>query len=228
MGRPAIDLTGQRFGALVVVGRADDTRDKKARWICKCECGATKIIRSAVLRRGIKSCGCMTHDILSRMATERCTTHGLSKHRLESILYGMHRRCENKSDWAYKYYGARGVYVCDEWKGIAPFYEWAINNGYKDGLEIDRIDNNGPYAPWNCRWVTSEENHQNTSANKRVICTDSETGDTTEYGSIRQASRATGIAAATITRMLKGKRTYKHRYNFTPIDGKEMSRPAYR
>lgn len=219
MGRPAIDLTGQRFGRLVVVERAENTKDQKAQWLCKCDCGKTLVVRSAALRRrkGQKSCGCWTSEILAMRIRERNTTHGLTHHRITSVFEGMHRRCEKTNHNHYKDYGGRGIYVCDEWKTIEPFYKWAMENGYEDGLQIDRINNDGPYAPWNCRWVTSEENHQNTRVNRRIKCEATKTGETVEYGSIRQASRETGVSVETIVRMIDGKRTYKHPFSFSEI-----------
>ena len=73
----------------------------------------------------------------------------------------MHQRCENPNSRGYKNYGARGIFVCDEWSDFQTFYEWAQNNGYQRGLTLDRIDVDGPYAPWNCRWATSFQQGNN-------------------------------------------------------------------
>lgn len=95
-------------------------------------------------------------------------THGLSKHPLFPKLNKMRSRCYNSKSDDYKYYGGRGITVCDEWlNNPQSFFDWALSNGYKKGLEIDREDNNGNYEPSNCRWVTHDVNSQNTR--RRVL-----------------------------------------------------------
>lgn len=91
--------------------------------------------------------------------------HGKKKHPLYSRWKGINKRCHYEKDDSYKDYGGRGIYVCSEWRhDFKPFYEWAIANGYSEELEIDRKENDGPYAPWNCRFVTRSIN----AVNKRA------------------------------------------------------------
>lgn len=82
----------------------------------------------------------------------------------------MKKRCYNQSDKAYKYYGARGIKICDEWLlgGSKAFVKWALENGYQDNLTIDRINNNGNYEPSNCRWIDKKTQANNTRRNKRI------------------------------------------------------------
>ena len=91
--------------------------------------------------------------------------YGFSKHLLYPVYNSMRNRCHNPNDQEYKNYGERGIFVCDEWRNNPKnFYDWAFKNGYKNGLSIDRIDNNGGYEPSNCRWIT----HKEQCHNKRV------------------------------------------------------------
>lgn len=154
------DLTGERFTRLLVI---EPTRLKNGRfaWKCKCDCGNYIVTPGAQLKNGhAKSCGCYKNDIFK----ERLQKHGLSRTKLFHVYSGMHSRCENSNHISYANYGERGIFVCDEWcgeNGFLNFYNWSVNNGYKQGLVIDRINNDGNYEPLNCRWVTCRENLMN-------------------------------------------------------------------
>lgn len=116
--------------------------------------------------------------------------------RLYMIWSGMRQRCSNPHTEHYNRYGGRGIKVCPEWEDFSAFEDWAYSHGYREYLSIDRIDNNGPYSPENCRWVTQIEQHQNTS--KTVLLT---IGGETK--SIAAWARESGIDGSTIKRRLQ-------------------------
>ena len=95
--------------------------------------------------------------------------HGQRHTKLYGIWCAMKRRCYNVNDKRYSRYGGRGIIVCDSWLNFEPFYNWSLANGYKEGLSIDRISNNGNYEPSNCRWVTKKEQNRNYSRNHTFV-----------------------------------------------------------
>lgn len=161
------DLSGQRFGKLTVIKRNGTSKDGKVMWECKCDCGKYSKVRSSDLTRWrIKSCGCYARNNFIKLNTK----HGLRHHRLYYIWRDMKIRCYNPSYKSYKRYGGRNIVVCDEWKNdFMVFYNWSMNNGYRDDLTIDRVNNNGNYEPNNCRWATLVEQQNNTSANRHLL-----------------------------------------------------------
>ena len=111
------------------------------------------------------------------------TIHGMSHSRLHRIWNGMKQRCSNPKAISYKYYGAKGVSVCEEWQIFTNFCDWALANGYSENLTIDRVDENGHYEPSNCRWATNKEQQNHTSYN-RLITLRGETHNITQWADI--------------------------------------------
>lgn len=161
----AEDLTGKKFGRLTVVSRAKNIGCHVA-WNCVCECGNHTVVRTYQLKHGLsKSCGCLSIDITK----ERCTIHGETKTRLYSIWRSIKKRCYDPKNPSYKYYGLKGIEMCDEWRNdYMSFRNWALSSGYKDGLTIDRKNNSLGYFPNNCKWSTYLEQENHRSNNHKV------------------------------------------------------------
>lgn len=157
-----IDMTGWVFNRLTVIQRVFK-KSKCTHWLCKCICGNENIVDGRHLRgKKISSCGCLVLEINSKRMKENniaVKTHGLTNHPLRAIWKSMLHRCYNKNNKFYKNYGGKGVNVCDTWKNsLQEFYDWSIVNGWRKGLSIDRINNDGDYNPLNCQWITKSEN----------------------------------------------------------------------
>lgn len=163
---PPMDLTGMVLGYWTINGPAPPIYDSRHRtinrWYCTCRCGNEKIVRDVELRRGGSlSCGCYNREVSS--------THHESKTRLYEIWHGMKQRCNNLQSKDFCNYGGRGIKVFDGWNNsFDEFHDWALCNGYSDGLSLDRINVNGNYCPENCRWASVKQQARNTRKNHLI------------------------------------------------------------
>ncbi len=148
---------GQKFGKWEVISAPQWDAHGHQLVMARCKCGLEKLVRTDGLLIG-RSSGC-----------PKCrTTHGESRTKLHGVWGCMLNRCRDENSKPYKNYGGRGIKVCQEWLDFPTFRKWALANGYKEGLEIDRRDNDGNYEPGNCRWVTTKENCNNKRTNVLV------------------------------------------------------------
>ncbi len=165
------DLSGQRFGKLTVISRANNKHNRVA-WSCKCDCGnVVSVTENALMSRNTSSCGCLKNEVL----VSRVKKHGLYRSRIRNIWRLMISRCENPSCDGFQNYGGRGIKVCEEWHNLPDFAKWAYSTGYREDGDrrlqtIERIDVNGNYCPENCCWVSMKKQCNNKRTNHYITC----------------------------------------------------------
>jgi hypothetical protein len=171
MGK-TVDIIGKTFNRWTVIKDSESkgNRGQSLVW-CKCECGTVREVVKGNLKNGAsKSCGCLNIERIKK----RTTKHSKSNSKLYYIYNRMIYACTKPQNFDYKYYGGRGIEVCEEWlNSFQAFHDWALANGYDENAPygkctIDRIDNNGNYEPSNCRWVDMKQQSQNKRTNNKI------------------------------------------------------------
>jgi len=192
MNKRVIYEPGHRFGRLTVIENLPvikpytETR-------CKCDCGNEKIVITFNLTNGtVQSCGCLRRERVSKANTK----HGKHGTKLYQVWRGMFERCYNAKGRDYKNWGGRGITMCSEWQDFKVFQSWAISNGYRESLQLDRINNNGNYSPHNCRWANPKEQAYN-KRNTRLITIDNVTKTIAGWAEV------TGLKNTTIVGRIK-------------------------
>lgn len=164
------DLSGERFGMLLVVDKAYLRTSPNGKtdmlWHCKCDCGNEKdVLERSLIYAGTKSCGCLQRQHIQELRRR----HGETGTRLYQAWENMRARCNRKSSREYENYGGRGIRVCDEWQNnYESFRDWALDNGYSDNLTLDRKNVNGNYCPENCRWISNQLQQYNKRTNRNI------------------------------------------------------------
>lgn len=174
-----IDLTGTRFERILVLGPSEKTNRVGALWECQCECGTRFIAESYKLRTGhTTSCGCHRRKALLKSRT----IHGrANKSHTYRTWKEMRQRCMNPKSDKFHWYGGRGITICERWMEYQNFLS---DMGERPtGMTLDRIDNDGPYSPENCRWATHIE--QTRKQKKNVL--------SEELANQMRADRAAGM-----------------------------------
>jgi len=198
MGDKLIDRTGKRYGRLVVMERADDRAGRVA-WRCQCDCGTVKVVTANKIQQGTSSCGCLARESMRRVGLSNAT-HGHTRGGNSSSEYrtwsGMWNRCTNPNSADYARYGGRGIRVCERWDDFDTFL---ADMGPKPSPthSIDRIDNDGNYAPGNCRWALPTDQSRNQRTN-HLITIGQRTMTTAEW------AEEVGLKADTLRHRLAG------------------------
>jgi len=177
------DISGDKFGKLTVISYNGSTKSGRAKWLCICECGnQTTVLASSLKTGNTISCGCVLKSKITR--------HGKSNTKIYQIWLSMKTRCNNPRSNRYEYYGGKGITFDSSWKVFERFYA-DMNEGYEEGLSLDRIDTTQGYSKENCRWVNYTVQNNNKSDNILLL-------NKGKFMTVEQISKITGLSTTTI------------------------------
>lgn len=193
-----VRLEGKTFGRLKVIRESGRDRRGNVTWLCICSHGGNAIhgapseviLPGARLSHGsVKSCGCLIKDT-SRLHGQSFRRHGMSNHPLYMVWRNMKARCLKESRKDFYRYGGRGIGVCKSWLMSDNFFAWALSHGWKPGLEIERRNNDRPYSPSNCHFVSHLRQMRNRS-NTTFLVYKGERKPLTEWAEIKGIKKVT-------------------------------------
>ena len=187
----AKDVTGLRVGNLTAEARVGSD-GRRSVWRIRCDCGETRIMKLQNYMKLVRearptSCGCRKKEFMR----EAVKTHGMTKHPAYAVWRSMNDRCRLPTHQAWANYGGRGITVCEAWRTSFEAFWRDMGPTYQTGLTLDRTNNEGPYSPENCRWVSSKEQARNT---RRTVLVDTPLGRMT----VSELAERTGIGATTL------------------------------
>lgn len=189
-----VGVVGEVYGRLTVESEGERVGAQRQRTLnCLCTCGKRKTVRLSDLRKGTTtSCGCASRE----RASAQLTSHGMSRTRIYQIWHMMKARCTNPNEKDYPRYGGRGIRVCEEWATSFETFVRDMGEPPTDQHTIERKENDGPYAPWNCRWATMVEQANNRRNNRHLVYNGASK-------TLAEWSRLLGINSKTIQHRLK-------------------------
>jgi hypothetical protein len=203
MSKKHIDMVGVEFGTVRVVAVGSNSHPRSKSYVVECvSCGRSGEMLGGNIRRakaaGNSGCQCGKGK------------HGLHAHPLYKVWNGMMWRCHNEKHAAYENYGGRGIYVCSDWHNVEAFVAWGMANGWRPGLQIDRINNDEGYTAANCRFVTPSDNQNNRRSNRFLVVVG-------QRYTVAQAARRFGLGKTTIKERLR--RGWPDESAVRPVDG---------